>query len=80
MSLPRFALAGLLVLSPLAAMAQDGASQPPRREITVSGEGQASAAPDLATISFAVQRNAATAWISPSSWPAICARAPAPHR
>lgn len=61
MSLPRFALAGLLVLSPLAAMAQDGGSQPPRREITVSGEGQASAAPDLATISFAVQRNAATA-------------------
>lgn len=51
-----FALAAALSAAPLPAFADD-----PRPRIVVSGEGEAAAAPDLATLSLAVMREAPTA-------------------
>ncbi|KAB0679756.1 SIMPL domain-containing protein [Aureimonas leprariae] len=57
------AFAVALVVLPAAALAQSAppSPPPPPREIVVSGSGEASAAPDLATASFQVVRNAKTA-------------------
>lgn len=56
-------VAAALVVLPAVASAQSAppAPPPPPREIVVSGSGEAVAAPDLATASFDVVRNAKTA-------------------
>lgn len=54
-------LVAAIALMPATALAQAPATQPTPREIVVDGTGEARAAPDLATATFAVVRNAKTA-------------------
>jgi uncharacterized protein len=57
---PHHLLLAAALLLPSAALAQ-AQVEPSAREIVVSGTGEASAAPDIATANFAVERNAKTA-------------------
>jgi uncharacterized protein YggE len=57
----RIFFAAALVAATAAASAASAQTTPPPREITVNGEGAASAAPDIATISIGVESVAAAA-------------------
>ncbi|GGD92912.1 SIMPL domain-containing protein [Aureimonas endophytica] len=54
-------LAALLFVTAVPAFAQEAGAPAPRREVTVSGSGEAHGAPDRATVTFAVQRSGKTA-------------------
>jgi uncharacterized protein YggE len=59
--IPLLLALAITLAAPGAVRAADDAGAPPRRTISVSGSGEAQAAPDYATLSLAIETHAATA-------------------